>query len=350
MDLVLELLKNAVAVDPTAPEWVKVFPQGLVEVEGKEPALMDDEAARLVLVHFNGLGHDMVFDYEHQTLKDIEAPAAAWVKELEWRGADGLWARVEWTEKAAAYLAKREYRYHSPVFFRRNADGRVVQLYNLALTNQPRMINAPHIVAKQTGGAAMAVPAKMLTLLGLAGTASEAEAVTALEGLVAAKQQLETAAGETKPVACKEVLSELGLDEKADAAGAVASIKALKARPEAAAGVAEQLSATVAKLQAEVDGFKSGKLIDQAVAEGKMSPAEVEAWGRALAAKDPALFTQVVLKARPANSVVPVGQAAVLKADPAAQARADEVQLSVNKLLGISKETWEKHGPKKEDK
>jgi phage I-like protein len=344
MELVLTWLKDLPEIGPGVPEWIKLFPRGQVKAPGEPLMLMDDEGAAQVIASFKALGRDLVIDYEHQTLADVQAPAAGWVKELDWR-ADGLWARVTWTEKGSGYIAAKEYRYHSPVFLHR-PDGRIVQLFNVALTNQPKMINAPQIVAaKQTGGAEMAVPAKILSLLGLAGTASEAEAVTALEGLVAAKQKSETA-----PVACKEVLAELGLDEKAAADAAVASIKALKARPETAAGVAEQLSVKVAKLEAELGAIKSGSLVDQAVAEGKMSPAEVKEWGADLAAKNPDLFRQIVLKARPANSVVPVGQVSVLKADPSAQAEADALQLSINKQLGITPEAWKKHGPQQEGK
>jgi len=52
----------------------------------------------------------MVIDYEHQTLKDIQAPAAGWIKQLTWKGEAGLWAVVDWTQQAACYLANKEYR------------------------------------------------------------------------------------------------------------------------------------------------------------------------------------------------------------------------------------------------
>jgi len=90
----------------------------------------------------------MVVDYEHQTLKAVQAPAAGWIKRLYNRGSDGLWAAVEWTQRARAYLASREYRYFSPFFLARKADGHIINLINVALTNMPKMNHIRPIVAK----------------------------------------------------------------------------------------------------------------------------------------------------------------------------------------------------------
>ncbi len=42
--------------------------------------------------------------------------AAGWIEELTWEDGKGIMARVAWTDKAAAHLAAREYKYFSPVF------------------------------------------------------------------------------------------------------------------------------------------------------------------------------------------------------------------------------------------
>ena len=90
----------------------------------------------------------MVIDYEHQTLKSVEAPAAGWIKRLINRGEQGLWAAVEWTEKATKYLVNREYRYFSPVFMVRKSDRKVIQVTNAALTNSPQINHLTPIIAK----------------------------------------------------------------------------------------------------------------------------------------------------------------------------------------------------------
>ena len=90
----------------------------------------------------------MVIDYEHQTLKSVEAPAAGWIKRLINRGEQGLWAAVEWTEKATKFLVNREYRYFSPVFLVRKSDRKVIQVTNAALTNSPQINHLTPIIAK----------------------------------------------------------------------------------------------------------------------------------------------------------------------------------------------------------
>ena len=104
-----------------------------------------------IINHFEGRSNDIVIDYEHQTLKSVEAPAAGWIKKLINRGEQGLWAAVEWTEKAAKYLANREYRYFSPVFMVRKSDRKVVQVTNAALTNSPQINHLTPIIAKLDG-------------------------------------------------------------------------------------------------------------------------------------------------------------------------------------------------------
>ncbi len=104
------------------PSSFQVFPFGIINIKGSDPILVDDAAMDEVVRAFDARGIDMVIDYEHQTeggdyaSPDGKAPAAGWVKKLENRGPDGLWAHVEWTDSAREMLSKREYRYYSPVF------------------------------------------------------------------------------------------------------------------------------------------------------------------------------------------------------------------------------------------
>ena len=133
---------------PDAPSEFQLLPYGQIELEGDEPAVLDNEGMDQIINHFEGRSNDMVIDYEHQTLKSVEAPAAGWIKKLINRGEQGLWAAVEWTEKATKYLLKREYRYFSPVFMVRKSDRKVVQVKNAALTNSPQINHLTPIMAK----------------------------------------------------------------------------------------------------------------------------------------------------------------------------------------------------------
>jgi len=133
---------------PDAPSEFQLLPHGQIELEGDEPAVLDNAGMNQIINYFEGRSNDMVIDYEHQTLKSVEAPAAGWIKKLINRGEQGLWAAVEWTEKATKYLVNREYRYFSPVFMVRKSDRKVVQVTNAALTNSPQINHLTPIMAK----------------------------------------------------------------------------------------------------------------------------------------------------------------------------------------------------------
>lgn len=85
----------------------------------------------------------LVVDYEHQTQRAAEngqpAPAAGWIKSLEWEEGRGLFASVEWTERARAHIQAGEYRYISPVFSFDKHSGAVMRLVCAALTNHPAL-------------------------------------------------------------------------------------------------------------------------------------------------------------------------------------------------------------------
>ena len=127
------------------PVEFQVFPRGRVEIEGSAGFSVDEEAMEAVIRRFRSRGLDMVVDYEHQTEKDTEAPAAGWIRELFSRGEEGLWAKVEWTERARQYLANREYRYYSPVFSVSGVERKLVELLRVALDQRsPAQLDQAH--------------------------------------------------------------------------------------------------------------------------------------------------------------------------------------------------------------
>ena len=65
-----------------APETIFVLPIGHV-VSSKGEFDVDDESYKAMKAQIAKRGVDLVVDYEHQTLKGCEAPAAGWVKELK---------------------------------------------------------------------------------------------------------------------------------------------------------------------------------------------------------------------------------------------------------------------------
>lgn len=312
-----DAISLALAADG-APQWIQVLPAGLVRSQ-KGEFLVDQAAAQEILKWWSGRKNDLVIDYEHQTLSGQEAPAAGWIKELVWRGQEGLWARVEWTPRARQYIANREYRYLSPVVLVRRSDGRAVALHSAALTNTPAVDGMVPIVNKEEVES-MGVLVEIRAALGLPeGTPDErvlAE-VKALSGRAAHR----------------EVLELLDLPESAGLSEVKGKILALK-NPSGYVRV-EEFNA----LREEIARRDRDELVKRALEEGKVSPAQ-KAWAEEYALKDPAGFRAFL---EHAPRVVPVGDSAGASGDPRGS-RADEVQLYVNKLLGVSEEDFKKYG------
>ena len=141
MDKSLHFIIAKISQDAKAPGWMLLFAAGWGEIKNEGKFFVDQKAFELVKAYIAAQGNEIVFDYEHQTIKDVKAPASGWIKELAWEDGVGIKARVEWTEAAAKHIASKEYRYFSPVFFIRKSDMRVCGLHSSALTNTPKTKN-----------------------------------------------------------------------------------------------------------------------------------------------------------------------------------------------------------------
>ena len=80
------------------PNEIKILPLGMVHSQ-RGDFQVDDESVEMIRSHFKERKLDLVIDYEHQTLQDIQAPAGGWIKDI-YKGEDALIAKVEWTQKA----------------------------------------------------------------------------------------------------------------------------------------------------------------------------------------------------------------------------------------------------------
>ncbi len=114
---------------------VRLLPLGLVH-STKGNFLVDNESFQSIRCKFTERQLQIPIDYEHQTLKDVQAPAAGWIKDIVLKS-DGIYGAVDWTERATEYLKNREYRYLSPVVLTQGKERRVVALHSAALTNTP---------------------------------------------------------------------------------------------------------------------------------------------------------------------------------------------------------------------
>lgn len=330
-DRLMVLVCKLETVDGKAPEWIQVFAKGEGKLVSGEEYLVDEAAYRLVAARFAARGIDLVVDYEHQTLKGIEAPAAGWIKELKWDDSTGIMARVDWTEKGASYVAAREYVYHSPVFVIRGSDKRVVSLHHMALTNWPKTNNQRRLIAAKLGfddgpDGEDEMLKTLIAKLGMAGDATEEDVLTKVGELVAAKSN-------TKEVVAKSVLDALGLKETDDEKTVVASIHALNQT--ATSGVsAEEFNALKDKWAKR----EAGDLVAAAMTAGKIAPAQKE-WAEGYAQTDPEGFQIFVAKA---PQVVPVDKLPRKKDEGGEAGHFDEETLSIAASMGNTKEDLEK--------
>lgn len=317
------------------PSEFLLFPEGKVSLEGIGDAYLTEASAKEIIGDFVRRGNDMVIDYEHQTMTDGIAPAAGWIKTLSFKAGEGLRAAVEWTARAKEYLKAREYRYFSPVFLVRAKDNLIVKLMNVALTNQPRINRLAPIVAKMDATVNATAKeeemiAKIRNILGLAADAAEENVVQAVEAVVA------KAAG-PPPVACKEVLEAIGAKEGAPKEEVLRMVASLKAPNDAAIALSHEV-ASLKKWKAEKE---QEDLIQIALKEGKTSPEELEKWGKKLALENPEQFRLIVLS-RPAGSVIPV-EGIRVAAKGGAEHGLDDTQRMINKMCGVSDETFKKY-------
>ena len=328
------------------PEVIRVLPKGHVS-STKGDFEVDDRDIAGIIRQFKARRLDLVIDYEHQTLSDVQAPAAGWIKDL-YPGEDALMARVEWTQKGREYIANKEYRYLSPVVLVKKADQHAAVFHSAALTNTPAItgmfaiINSDALSIEEEEEPRMELSA-LIELLGLEeGTAEE-------DGLKRIKELTQQAAEEgqggqegkegpakegTQLVANKTVLDLLGLPEDARTEDVTARIMAFKAGDSA-------LQRRVAELEKQAASQKAEELVGLAMKDGKLSPAQKE-WAVAYALSDPKGFAKFVEKA---PVVVPMGKTAFA----ADERKQDGVDWRILKNQGVTEEDLKKYGGMEDD-
>lgn len=335
------------------PTEIKILPLGRVHSQ-KGDFNVDEESFELIRKQFKDRKLDLVIDYEHQTLSDVQAPAGGWIKEL-YKGEDAIIAKVEWTAKAAEYLKNKEYRYLSPVVLVRKRDQKATAIHSVALTNTPAidgmfaLVNSLDIEDISEGGNIMDLK-ELAKALGLPETATEEEIKKAVEDAAKAAEKLkemeekkpEDKTGEGgKPqevaevVANSTILSMLGLKEGAKTEDVAASIMALKTGT-------PDTQAELLALKQRMQERDADEEVQKALKAGKITAAQT-GWAKSYALKDMDGFKGFVEKA---PVVVPPGKLE-LKDAPAAPG-SDEVDVAILKNMGVSMEDVKKYGGKED--
>lgn len=253
-----------------APEWVQVFPEGpeILTRDGRKYILRNPDS--LVLA-FQANRADLAADINHSTEllgpKGEPAPAQGWVKEIEHRQGQGVWARVDWNDEGKAALASRQYRYVSPAF-RHNDALEITRMTSLALVTHPAL-TMPALAREgelnpQDKQMTTTLAARLAAALGLNAAATDDQLVEAATTHVALARE---ARDPTKLVPFADLQVALARADTAETAIAT--------------------SAAAAKEAAAVTA------VDEAVAAGKIAPAGKDHW-LAIARENPDGFSQAM--------------------------------------------------------
>ncbi|MFQ2613730.1 phage protease [Aeromonas caviae] len=326
---------------PQGDGWYQLLPVGPFKARDGRPFdvasghwQLDGQIAAALIARAKALGQDILIDYDHQTLKTDQngqpAPAAGWYNsdEIAWREGQGLFIKPRWTERAAALVAAKEYRFLSAVF-PYDAQGRPLELRMTAITNDPG------VVGMQALAALSALPASshMSTQPGQLATSSHVaqqeksmnEHLIALLGKLGIQPGADgqfTAEQGTAALAALDTLQASAASApelEAALSAEKASLAALKATVSTGQGgqidlakyvpveTYNALVTEVATLSAKVETTDAATLIKEARTQGKVVAAEEE-YLTAYAAQKGVAALKALLEPRPAIAALAASQ------------------------------------------
>ncbi|MBS4719107.1 phage protease [Aeromonas caviae] len=345
--------------------WYQLLPVGPFKARDGRPFdvpgghwQLDKSIAITLINRAKALGQDILIDYDHQTLNvektGKEAPAAGWYNgdEIEWREGQGLFIKPRWTERAAALVAAKEYRFLSAVF-PYDAQGRPLELRMTAITNDPGVVGMQALAALSAQPIQPGQPAtltkensmnellkKLLAKLGIELTGDPTDeqlqkALTELDSLQASAKkapELEAAlsAEKTALAALKAQTTSVQQGGQVDLAQfvPVATYNALVTQ--------------VAALTAQLDTTDAATLIKEARTAGKVVAAEEE-YLTAYAAQKGVAALKALLEPRPAIAALTASQtAAVTLPEKKGEAVLSAEDKYAADQLGISHEDFAK--------
>lgn len=289
-----------------APDRIPVIPAGTtVGVDGRVFVLADPEA---VVRAFRDGGRELPVDLEHSTHikgpKGEEAPAVGWITDLAVdQGA--IIAAISWNASGRSLIADKSYRFYSPAFTH-DADGRVIALRSLGLTNEPNFTSLPALNRETTMDRT-----KLIALLGLAATATDAEIETAITSSIALNRQ----GAKPDPL-----------------------LYVPKADLDAALNRANTAEAKLKKRDEDTAEAEAVALVDGAVKDGKVAPASRDHY-LTLCRSGQTATVKAMLATLP---TLGAAQKSKTEGDPTSekQGALDDSQLAICRRLGIKPEEF----------
>ncbi|HHQ4763072.1 TPA: phage protease [Aeromonas veronii] len=326
---------------PQGDGWYQLLPVGPFKARDGRPFdvasghwQLDGQIAAALIARAKALGQDILIDYDHQTLKTDQngqpAPAAGWYNsdEIAWREGQGLFIKPRWTERAAALVAAKEYRFLSAVF-PYDAQGRPLELRMTAITNDPGVVGMQALAAlsalpasshmsTQPGQLAISshvaqqeksMNEHLIALLGKLGIQPSADGQFTAEQGTAALAALDTL--QASAASAPELEAALSAEK--------ASLAALKATVSTGQGgqidlakyvpveTYNALVTEVATLSAKVETTDAARLLKEARTQGKVVAAEEE-YLTAYAAQKGVAALKALLEPRPAIAALAASQ------------------------------------------
>jgi len=286
--------------------WLPLIPSGVFT--GNDGRSWNNSNPDAVVAAFK---RKRPFDIEHATHikgpKGEKAPAVGWILALQNRAGE-VWGQVDWNSEGSEILEKKEYAFYSPAFNFDDA-GTVISLASCGLTNEPNLDVLPALNREET---TMPLPVELTQALGLPADAAADAALTAINTLKSDRQ--------------------LALNR------AEAGPDLTKFTPKETYELALNRATTAeAKLQ-EYQDKEVGALVDDAIAAGKVAPANREMFlGMCRTEAGRTQFAEFVkgapvIASKDATKKVPAGKQ---DADGLTQ---DE--LAMCRQMGVKPETW----------
>lgn len=274
---------NAIEIAPD--EWIRIVPVGYFPNHHDGAHQIEAKHVQEMAKNFAATKVDLLFDYEHRSLWG-NSIAAGWSSEVEARE-DGLYVKYPaFTKRAQEMIEGREYRYFSPVYRLTTKNKLGVEIgatiMSVALTNTPYFDNEIDSV-KNSKGDAMPFSKEFLAKLKLPEDATIEQVEAAVNALPPAEQPKDKPASPPEPT------------------------PAPVGKPKAPAGSGESaLEKRIAALEGELTAQKdemAETLVNSAIAEGRILPAEKTVWVNA--AKADLAGTRTTLQARPKSRALP---------------------------------------------
>jgi phage I-like protein len=336
------------------PEEVKLLPLGLVKSQ-KGNFHVDESSYRSMRNQFKNRNIDLVVDYEHQTLENVQAPAGGWIKDLILKN-DGIYAKVEWTNKAIDYLKNKEYRYLSPVVLVTKSDNKAVILHSVALTNTPAIDGMEAIINSLNNSI------KGDGIMDEFDKAKKTDEISQNAELSEKMFQVAIELGLKKDSNIDEILQAIKKLKEGKTESELIANKLQNEKLQSESQELVQMSLSIGQISEsqkdwaiqrcvdDVEGFRTfvngaykkecDNLIQMALSTGKIAPFQKQ-WAEQLALKDLDNFKKFVNEALP---VVPTGELKYLKDDHLNKSDSSRNKNNVSALLGLSDEDVRKYG------